>query len=107
MQTKTSDRYLMFVAVSDVPNGYEALLARNGWRGSTAWPNVVVQGCSSLSRRKGEKDATLTWNSRGEPDHDAGWLWYQKFYYREVSIFSYQVNYCPWCGKHIKVPDTA
>ena len=36
---------------------------------------------------------------------DVGWLWHQKFYYREVSVFSYQVNYCPWCGKHIKIPD--
>lgn len=40
-----------------------------------------------------------------ERHHDAGWLWHQKFYYREVCIFSYQVNYCPWCGKSIRVPD--
>jgi hypothetical protein len=61
---------------------------------------VVVEA----ERRKG-RDSHMEF--KREPDHDAGWLWYQKFYYREVSIFSYQVNYCPWCGKHIKVPDTA
>ena len=55
-------------------------------------------------KRKG-RDSHMEF--KREPHHDAGWLWYQKFYYREVSVFFYQVNYCPWCGKHIKIPDNA
>jgi hypothetical protein len=61
-------------------------------------------GILEAEKRKG-RDSHMEFKK--EWHHDAGWLWHQKFYYGEVSVFSYQVNYCPWCGRNIRLPDDA